>query len=468
MSIFPLFLLLFKSPDLLRLYNDSKYDELLKAFYQDQKLQEDPRNKALVASVYVKMEDVDSADKYYSSLPTERGDARNFDGLSFKIAELYFRQGKELKSAKAFYESYLNNYKKRESVDYISKITGIPVEALSDSILKIIFSRKKVFLVIPASGDFAEAGEEFVRGFRMGYSGNFEIIDEEKAGFAYLLPQEAIIIGPLKGSSSKYLDDSYSLPWIWISPYSSYIPTRARFFYSPYKSLNDESRFIVSFIVDSLKEVNIILVRDTSWIESLFSEYLKISLAERGKKLKGEFVFDNPLTVNIDTLHIDTERVRIVVISGLTDNSYLAYSQLKTRFPGLLFIGTSGWVVRLLNLPGYMLNIITVGEETSMSELVRFRDEYKNFDSEFTNKYGYSPSELARLAYEAGRIVSQAEGETLCESIINLKKIKYLFSRAGVLWRLSGDLKLIRIKEGKIVSEEEKYGEEGSEENGKN
>ncbi|MEO0286637.1 MAG: hypothetical protein ABIM31_07545 [candidate division WOR-3 bacterium] len=468
MKLFLLFSLLFRVPDLFKLYYESKYDELLKAFYQDQKLEADPRYRALVASVYVKLGDIDSAERYYGSIPLERKDLRNFDGLSFKIGELYLSKGEEWKSARAFYESYISNYRRGESVGNIAKITGISTEMLTDSVLKGLFSRKRIFLIVPTTGDFAEAGEEFARGFRMGYSGSYEIIDEEKSGFPSLIPKEAIVVGPLKGSSSKFIDESYNLPWIWISPYSSYVPTRARFFFSPYKSLLDESRFIVSYIVDSLREQNIILVRDTSWLDGLFSEYLKISFAERGRRLKGELVLDNPLKVSIDTLPIDTERVKIVVISGLTDNSYLAYSQLKTRYPGLLFIGTSGWIVRILDLPGYMLSIIAVGAETGMPELIRFRDEYKNFDTEFTKKYGYTPSELARLAYEAGKILSLAEGETLGEVLVNLKKIRYLLSSAGILWNISGNLRVTRIKEGNIILEEGKYGEEESEKSREN
>jgi hypothetical protein len=463
--IFLLFFLFSKPPDLLKLYKDGKYKELLEVFYQDLTVRREPRNIAILSLYYASSGIIDSAHKYYNEIPPERLDLLNLEGLSFKMGELCLTNNQENRAALAFYRSYLGGYRKEESAKYISRITGIEVAQLNDTVLNSLFKKRRLIVIVPISGEFQDAGNEFLNGFKMAYSGDFEVVDEENLDSTYVLPSDAIVVGPLRGANVRLLEKNYKFPNIWISAYSNYVPQGVKFFYSPYRSLNAEISFLVSYIVDSLMERKIALIRDTSWIDEIFSENFKKFMKERGRRISEEFLLENPLNYQLDSTQIDTEAISIFVISGLSPNSYPAYSIFKRNFPSKLFLGTSGWLYRVFSLPSYMLYIKVTGPKITLQDLIKAKDERNKFENDFVKIYGYYPSDLANMAYDAGKILSLIDDENLCGVLLNLKKESWIFSSVGAIWNLSGEFKILNIKEGNVLIEEERYdGEENTEE----
>jgi len=446
------FLILLKPPDLTKLYREGKYDEVLRYFYSDSRLSEDFRNLAIVSLIYLKRGETDSALLYYEKIPKERIEVRTLDGLSFQIAELYRAKGDLYRACENYYISYLAKYESARSKAGIQKILGF--QALSDSLLSFLFQKPKIALILPLSGEFADIGNEFIKGLKESFAGEFDLLDEEKLDLVKSIGWNTILVGPIKATSIKYLMGLNSKPVIWISPYSSYIPEDSVQSYSPFKSLKEETSFLVSYLVDSLKIKNLVFVRDTSWIEGVFDGYVSNLLLARGKSFEAKIVVENPLLVDSNAIVVDSEKVKACIISGLGYGSYYLYSAFKRFYPNIPVFGTSGWFSRIPYVPKYMLNLYVVGTDINDVDVLKFKDEKEAFENRFYEKYGYIPSELAYLGYDVGKILGlQGQGD-LCQFLLNLKGGKAIFCNLGNIWNFSGKFRMLEIKDGSIISME--------------
>lgn len=454
------FLVLFKVTDPIKFYKEGKYQEFLKAYYSDPKFNKSINYIPYVALTYLNLGQLDSALAFYKRIPVSNLVLKNLDGLSYQIAERLKEKGSLKEAAEAYYYSYLGGYRSEESKKAICQISNIPEELVGDSVLKNLFTRAKVYIVAPFSGEYSDIGQEFYSAFTLIYNVDVEKIDEEnRENLSRILPN-SIVIGPLKRSTSKYLDSLYQFPTIWFSPFTEYLPLNGKLFFSPFKTLMEETNFLVGFIFDSLKLSRVALIRDTSSIEGLFANYLKSSMASRGKFLFYDLRIVNPFEFDSVAASIDSEKIDVAIISGLSDNSYFLYSAFKTMFPGKPVLGTFAWMNRITQVPKYRLDLTICGIPVSMGQIFRNSELLENFVKDFQTKNGYYPSEIGLAGLDMGILLKESADSSIIGTLINLKNLSGYVGPSGAVYDFSGKLSIYEIVKGEIKRREESYGGE--------
>jgi hypothetical protein len=81
-------------------------------------------------------------------------------------------------------------------------------------------------------------------------------------------------------------------------------------------------------------------------------------MASRGKFLFYDLRIVNPFEFDSLAASIDSEKIDVAIISGLSDNSYFLYSAFKTMFPGKPVLGTFAWMKRITQVPGTELEFV--------------------------------------------------------------------------------------------------------------
>lgn len=463
MKLLILLLLFQKTVDPAKLYREGKYYEYLNLFYSDPKYSRDPKYIALTSLAYLNLGNADSSWRYFKLLPAEREDLLTLEGLSFRLGELLWSAGYAKASADAFYVSFRVHHRAEDAIRRIASILDLPEGIITDSLLYGLFSPVEVALILPLSGDFVEVGEEFLNGFTMSYEGKFKTIDEEKISEMSSVSLNTLIVGPLKSRTAKYIEGIYRRPVFWFSPVSEYIPVDIQFFFSPYKTLRSETEFLVDYILDSMQITQIALLRDTSWIDNLYAQYVREALARRGRFLKYDIMLANPLEFDSVAAEIDSEKVDLAIVSGLNSNSYFIYSAFKTRFSQKIIAGSSGWLLRLFQIPRYMINLNVASVPISEDFIIRASEELDRFEREFFAKYNYHPSDAGLLGYNFGQLLSKAKDNSIAGVLLNLRSLGSYVGSAGIVMEFSSGFRMYEIAGGNIEIRREKYG--GEEEN---
>ncbi|MBP7703600.1 MAG: hypothetical protein KA126_06975 [Candidatus Hydrothermae bacterium] len=460
MKIVFLFLLFEKTLDPSKFYKEGKFKEYLGVFYSDAKYAKNPEYIAYTSLVYLELGSVDSSFHYFKQIPLENTNLLTLQGLSYRLGEVLKVIGKYKESAEAFYISYSSGYRGNEALEHLSTIFGIKTEDMVDSLLYGLFTQRKLTLIAPLSGDFSDVGDEFIKGFKMSYRGDFGIIDEEYISEEKTLPLTSLIVGPLKSASVRYLERVYREPIIWFSPISEYLPYGPQFFYSPFKTLKKETEFLIDYIIDSMSIMKIILVRDTSWLDSIYADYARESLARRGKFPKYEIVVSNPFEFDSIANDIDSEKVELALISGLSPNSYFIYSAFRTRFPEKIVAGSSGWLFRLFQVPRYMLNILIASVPVSEDVVFRIAEEADRFSKSFYSLYNYHPSDAGMLGYDLGRLFTEIDDSCLASVLLNMRSSGSYVGATGIFFEFSSGFRIYELKAGSINIRREPYGKE--------
>ncbi len=459
------FLLSLSARDLIKQFNEGKYETFLKNFYSERKFLQDKTLYPYTAVAYLNIWKTDSALKYYQLIPNANKKDKILEGFAYKLAGELKREGKLKDALTLYYDSYQMGSFSEEVLQEISMMLNISPSTLNDSVLYYLFDTAEVVLVFPFSGDFADLGEEFVNAFKMEYRGPFRKVNEEN--LTNDIRPNCILIGPLKKSTATSIDSSYILPTIWFLPYSTYIPFSEGFIYSPYKCILEEASYLVNYLVDSLRVQNIALIIDTSWIEGFFAKNFKTMLAQRGKFLRYEIKIDDPFNFLPYFESVDSEKIDIAVIPGLSGNAYPIYSAFRTLFPSKKVIGTSAWLSKILQLPKHMLNLDVVSVQVSESYLIKSADQLESFRKKFFQTYEYLPSEIGDLAFEIGYLLEQIMDKNLAGVLLNMNSLKSYYSPKGYCYNFMDKLFIIRIREGNILQiggfeyEEGEQGEQG-------
>ena len=444
----------------IKLYREGKYREFIKAFYSEPKFGSE-KYFPYVALSYLNLGELDSAWAYYKRIPGEKPEFRALDGLSYRIAEELRKKGLIKEALEAYYYSYLGKYNPEECVKYICFLSGIPKELATDSTLKFLFAKNKIYLVAPFSGEYSDIGEELYNSISFYFEGSIIRLDEEDREKLSKIPENSIVIGPIKKSTSRYLDSLYKFPILWISPFTENIPMKSVLFYSPYKTLMEECDFLVSFILDTLHVSKVALVRDTSYLEELFASYFKTSMAKRGKFLSYDICVTGPMEFDSTiAMEVDSQNIEVAVISGLSKNSYFLYSAFRTMFPGKPIVGTFAWLSKMEQIPKYMLDLIVSGVPITIGQILRNSEIREKFTKEYGYKFGYFPSEVGLTGLDISLLLNEVSDTNNIGTLLNLMRLSGYVGPSGAVYKFSGGFLIYEIVKGELIKREEQDGRE--------
>jgi ABC-type branched-subunit amino acid transport system substrate-binding protein len=319
----------------------------------------------------------------------------------------------------------------------------------------------RVDVLIPRSGEFAELGEEFLRGFLLSIKGDFEVrvweteADPRRARGIVgktLEKGSSLLVGPLSSAAVNEvipLVEAHQIPMI--SPVASDLDAGAESEYVfPFtRILREEAFSLLDLVIDSVGADTVLLFYPSTAIGLSLSSLFERELVARGALILHSLPF-SPDSFDFRS-HVDLVLGADSTIAchgafiplGGRAGAALA-SQLGQIDPQMPVYGLEHWGRKEITdlLFGLEKNVVFGMIAEGVEEEIHRAELTSSFESEFRAKYGRNPSIIARKGYDAGLLTNYVfeKGPVL------RSEARDRLVALGVLRGISGDILLSREK----------------------